>query len=152
MTRTILIICLVASLCPVAAGESARGASWRYITDLQGSPIKATQYLEYVGGNFDTCFALLDFARNLNPKFQEVENGCSIDLPPPRGSMVKGDPSPPEFFISYEDPALRSRALKTFTVYHLSAQQMAENGICEKLIAAFHSAQVNARCHTRKTK
>jgi hypothetical protein len=152
MHRIIFAICFLGAISPATSGEPARSASWRYITHFQGSPIKATQYLEYVGGNFEACSALLAFAKGLNPEFRAVQDGCSIDLPAPSASFVKVDPAPTELFISYEDPALRSRAIKTFTVYHLSAQQVAANGICEQLIAAFHSTQVDARCHAPKTK
>ena len=152
MQRLILIIVLSAAFNPQASAEPARSASWRYFTDFQGSPIKATQYMEYVGGNFDTCHSLLALAQGLNPKFQAVFNNCGIDLPPPPGSLQNVDPPPPEFYISYEEPALRSRVLKTFTVYHISPQQIAARDICQQLIAAFHSTQINPKCHAPKAK
>ena len=152
MQRLILLIVLSAAFNSPASAEPARSASWRYITDFQGSPIKATQYLEYVGGNFETCHALLALAQGLNPKFQAVFNSCGIELPTPPGSLQNVDPAPPEFSISYEDPALRSKVLRTYTVYHMSAQQSAARDTCQQLIAAFHSTQINAKCHVQKAK
>jgi hypothetical protein len=152
MHRLLNAMALVAASSQAASAEPAKTASWRYFAEFEGSTIKATQFLEYQGGSLETCRALLSLAQGLNPKYQAVANSCGIDLPAPDGSPPPQRPSPKEFYVSYEEPALRPRVLKTFTVYHLSPQQVSASEICQHLIATFHSTQSNVRCHAPKNK
>jgi hypothetical protein len=152
MRRSIITLCTFAAVPQIAFAEPANYASRRYLTEFQGSVLKATQFLGFKGEDLATCHSLLTLANGLDPQEQTVSTGCSIARASLDGSVPGPIPSPDDLYITYEHPALRGRTSSVFTVYHLSPSQLAASGICRQLIASFHRHHVNASCHLPKAK
>lgn len=147
MHKLIITFILFLAGAQYAIAQPPGHASRRFITEYQGSTVEATQFIKFTPASFEKCEFLLNLAKGLGPKTQTTVTGCGIDLPLPDGSPTRPIPSPEEFYIEYEEPALRSRTTQTITVYHLSPEQMAAPEICSGLIAQFHANQANVRCH-----
>ena len=123
MRPSIITLCLLAGYANLAYAEPTGLASRRYLTEFQGSVLKATQFLEYQGESLATCNDLLRLADGLSPNQQVTTRGCSLTRTAPDGSAPPAKPSPEDFYITYDDPALRRSSLRTFTVYHVDQSQ-----------------------------
>ncbi len=147
MRNLIIAFALAATGHQLAIASPAGRASRLFVAEFEGTTLKATQFIEYQEASFATCNSLLSLAEGLSPRTQTTVRSCGIDLPAPDGSPPRTEPSPDDFYITYEEPALRNHATRTFTVYRISSEQANLPETCSRLIAQFHAGQVNVRCH-----